>query len=172
MPPGPKNKPAPDGWLLMGRVSGVFGIRGEVRLFLYNRESTLFDEPRQVRLRLPDGSVQQVRLTSRPGAGKRVLGRIDGVSTPEAARALIGAELMVPESALPPLEEDTYYHHQLIGLPVYGASGRLLGTLQEIAKTGNVDLWVVRSDDEELYIPAVGDEIISVDIGDRVVVAD
>ena len=172
--PGPRSKSLPgvrDDELRYGKVNGVFGVRGEVRLFLYNRESDLLSAGREVVL-LHEGRRRIVRIKSRSGAGKRVLGRISGVSTPEAAHALIGAEILVPTSSLPALPEDTYYHHQLLGLPVHTESGELLGTIREIHSSGDVDLWLIKGAEAEIYLPAVGEEVISVTPGVGVVVSD
>ncbi|MFT4979611.1 MAG: 16S rRNA processing protein RimM [Myxococcota bacterium] len=158
--------------VILGRINGVFGIRGEVRLFLYNPLTDLLMGGADVVLRTEAGVRRKARLSSRPGAGKRVLGRIAGVTTPEAARALMGADIIYPKALLPELEEDTYYHHEIIGIPVETESGELLGTLQEIVTSGNVDLWVVRGHGTEAYIPAVGDEIVSVEPGVKIIVAD
>jgi len=157
--------------VVLGRVNGVFGIRGELRLFLHNPNSDLLAGGAQVILRTKQGR-KAVRLTSRPGAGKRILGQIEGINTPEAARALMGADILYPKSRLPDLEEDTYYHHELIGVPVRTESGEKLGQLREIISSGDVDLWVVRGPAGEAYIPAVGDEIISVSPGVEIVVTD
>ena len=59
----------------LGRVNGVFGVRGEVRLFLHNRETELFEGVGcNVTLVSPEGERQERLLKSRSGAGKRVLG--------------------------------------------------------------------------------------------------
>ncbi|MFT5685216.1 MAG: 16S rRNA processing protein RimM [Myxococcota bacterium] len=171
---GPKSKTLPgvrEDELHYGRINGVFGIQGEVRLFLYNRESDLLAENPEVTL-LHEGKRWMARIKSRSGAGKRVLGRVSGVTTPEAARALIGTEILIPTASLPSLPEGTYYHHQLLGLSVHTESGELLGTIKEIHTSGDVDLWLVHSRDAEIYIPAVGEEIISVQPGVGVVVSD
>lgn len=158
--------------VILGRVNGVFGIRGELRLFLYNPTSDLLVGGADVVLRTEDGTRTPVRLTSRPGAGKRILGRIKGVNNPEAARALMGADILYPKAGLPDLEEDVYYHHELIGVPVRTESGEKLGTLREIVSSGDVDLWVVRGPAGEAYIPAVGDEIVQVVPGVEIIVTD
>ena len=63
----------------LGRVSGVFGVSGELRLFLHNRESELFaGDGAVVTLVSPSGNRESHRLRSRHGAGKRILGRIEG----------------------------------------------------------------------------------------------
>ncbi|MEL6349988.1 MAG: ribosome maturation factor RimM [Myxococcota bacterium] len=169
--PKTKSNSPPDDVVILGRVNGVFGIRGEVRLFLYNPGSALLRKEQDVVLR-HDGATRTVRLKSRPGAGKRILGRIHGVTTPEQARALVGADILFKKADLPPLEEDTFYHHQILGLPVQTPSGELLGHLREIFSSGDVDIWLVRSRDQEFYIPAIEDEIIAVYPGELIVVSD
>lgn len=84
----------------------------------------------------------------------------------------MGADILYPKAQLPDLDEDTYYHHELIGLPVRTASGEQLGHIREIISSGDVDLWVVRAPGSEAYIPAVSDEIVSVTPGVEVVVVD
>ncbi|MEO0606366.1 MAG: hypothetical protein AAF211_33370, partial [Myxococcota bacterium] len=91
----------------LGYVSGVFGVRGEVKVFLYNPDSTLFDAPRTVRLVGPEGS-REVSLATRSGAGKRILGTIDGVTTPEQARALMDLRIIVSRDSLPDLDDNEY----------------------------------------------------------------
>jgi 16S rRNA processing protein RimM len=164
--------PEAGGEVVLGHINGVFGIRGEVRLFLHNPHSGLLVRGADVVLRTADQARHAVRISSRPGAGKRILGRITGVTTPEAARALMGADILYPKSQLPSLDDDTYYHHELLGLPVRTESGDQLGHIREIITSGDVDLWVVRAPGSEAYIPAVAAEIVSVDPGVEVIVVD
>lgn len=156
----------------LGYVSGVFGVRGEVRLYLYNPTSRLLWSTPEIVLVGPDGDRRTVSLAVRDGAGKRVLGRLGGVGNPESARGLIGHEMVLPKEALPAIEQDTFYHHQLLGLPVETESGETLGKLAAIHTTGEVDVWEVRGRTETHYIPAVHEEILQVQPGRRVVVAD
>lgn len=156
----------------LGYVSGVFGVRGEVRLYLYNPTSRLLRTADEIDLVGPQAGRRTVSLSVRDGAGKRILGRLGGVGDPEAARALIGHELVLPKSALPEVEADTFYHHQLLGLPVRTHAGETLGTLAAIHTTGEIDVWEVKGRTETLYIPAVHEEILQVRPGDCIVVAD
>ena len=154
-------------------ISGVFGIQGEVRLFLYNLDTELFDRPRRLTLACPpDGVRRDVRLTARAGTGKRVLGRIDGVGSANEAEALVGAELLVPRTALPALPDGEWYHADLLGAEVSTVSGRLLGTLTEIHSTGSVDVWEVHGAEGDWYVPALLELIVRVDPGVAVVVKD
>ena len=156
----------------LGYVSGVFGVRGEVRLYLYNPNSRLLWNMNEIVVVAPDGKRQTVSFRVRDGAGKRVLGRLGGVDSPEDARARIGWELVLPKDALPDVAAGTFYHHQLLGLPVVTAGGIELGKLAAIHSTGEVDVWEVRGRTETSYIPAVEEEILEVQPGARIVVSD
>lgn len=155
-----------------GTVTGVFGVRGEARVYLYNPASTLLKKRREVTLVAPSGERRVVSLSIRPGAGKRILGRIDGVSTPEAVEALVDWEICVPKSLLPPTQEGEWYHHELLGLPVRTESGEVLGKLAEIHATGEMDVWVVRSATEEHFVPVLLDLIARVVPGEEIVLTD
>lgn len=163
---------ARDGEVSLGYISGVFGVSGEVRLYLHNRESDLLSRPREVLLVLPDGQRSPVRLHTRSGAGGRVLAEIEGVSTPEAAAKLVNAEILIPRAELPRLGPDTWYQADLLGLPVYDASGRLIGTLSEIHGAGGTDVWLIQGPAGETYIPALKANLVAVRPGDRIIVTD
>jgi 16S rRNA processing protein RimM len=156
----------------LGYVSGVFGVRGEVRLYLYNPASGLLRTVKEIVLVGPQAGRRTVSLSVRDGAGKRVLGRLGGVRDPEAARGLIGHELVLPKAELPTVQDGTFYHHQLLGLPVRTAGGDMVGKLAAIHTTGEVDVWEVKGRTETHFIPAVREEILEVRPGDCIVVAD
>ncbi len=158
--------------LCLGYVSGVFGRNGETRVFLFNPGSDLFDAPRAVVLAGPEGERRETTLRIRPGAGRRLLGRLAGVNTPDGARSLIGWELIIPKASLPDPGEDTWYHHELLGLPVQTESGQELGRLVQIHDSGTVDCWVVRSPQGEVTLPALRELICRVERGVGITVTD
>lgn len=158
--------------LILGHIAGVFGVTGEVRLFLLNPASDLFDVPREVTLAHPDSGRRVVTLEARPGAGKRVIGRVQGVTTAEEAATLVGAEMLIERAQLPDPGADTWYHTDLLHVPVRTASGEELGTLDEIHTGPSVDVWVVNGPLGERYIPAFKSNIVRVVPGVEVVVTD
>jgi len=161
------------GEVRLGHISGVFGRKGEVRLFLYNPDSDLFgDDGAEVTLVTAAGDRSTVVLRSRPGAGKRILGLIPGVTGADAARGLMGCEIVMQEACLPQTELDEYYHHQLIGLPVRGESGVEMGRLTSIQEGPDVDIWIVSGPEGQAMIPAVRDVVLAVDLKEGITVVD
>jgi 16S rRNA processing protein RimM len=151
---------------------GVFGLQGELRLFLYNPDTELFHEPSPAWLVYEDGEREEIVLSIRAGAGRRILGAVEGVESPEEAEALVGAELVLPARELPPAEEGSWYHRDLLGLPVRTQSGVELGRLAEIYGDGEHDTWLVRQGRQERFIPAEKGVIIAVELGQYIIVAD
>ena len=156
----------------LGYVNGVFGLRGDVRLFLYNPDSELIGMGFEVVLVSPDGQRSVRAVEIRPGSGRRILARIDGVETPESAAAMKGYELVLPEDELPQEADGEWYHRDLLGTPVATESGEALGTLREIVSGPGLDTWVIRGEQGEVWVHARGSDLVEVRPGDLVVVVD
>lgn len=146
----------------LGYVSGVFGVRGEVRLFLFNPASYLLQGEHQVVLRGPSGD-RTARLRVRPGAGKRLLGRIDGVDDRDTAASLMQFRVVVDRSALPALEDDEFYVWQLRGARVE-VDGERVGTVTEVHRSGPIDLFELDlGRGEPVFVPALSEMVHSMD---------
>ena len=156
----------------LGRVLSSFGVRGELRLFLYNRDTDLFHTPIELDLVSPDGRRETRILRVRPGAGKRIIGRFEGIESKDDADGYEDWELRLPVAKLPALDEDVFYHHELIGMNVETKSGRHLGRIAEVHQAKGVDCWVIRDGAEECYLAATQENVLEVRKGDRVLVAE
>jgi 16S rRNA processing protein RimM len=96
-----------------------------------------------------------------------ILLKLEGIVTRDDALALRGGLVMVPESALPPLAEGTYYWYQLIGLTVKEqGSERVLGQVVHILRTGAAHdvLEICRPGRKNLLIPALKSVVQGVDL--------
>lgn len=150
--------------LELGYVAGVFGVRGEVRLHLHNRETPLLERPLDVHL-AHGGRRWTAKLTTRPGAGGKVIGRIAGVTDRNAAEALKGATFSVPAALLPPLEEGEYYLREVVGMQVHEA-GQKVGEVIAVHATGPVEVFEL---DGDRYLPSTADRLLSIDREARVI---
>ncbi|MEM6930420.1 MAG: ribosome maturation factor RimM, partial [Myxococcota bacterium] len=131
--------------------------------FLYNPDSTLFDTPHTVRLVGPDGA-REVSITTRSGAGKRILGTIDGVTTPEQARALMDLRIVVPRDSLPGLDDDEYYDWQLEGAEVF-VDGEPRGRLLRVHHPGEVDVFEIDTGTAEpTFVPSTAEFVLDINV--------
>jgi 16S rRNA processing protein RimM len=157
--------------VVLGRISGVFGVKGWVRVFSYT-------DPREALLDYEScllgekGKWRMARVAEGQRHGKTVVVRIDGYDDRDQAATLIGTEIGVPRDELPDTEEGHYYWSDLEGLRVVRGDGAELGKLEYMLETGAHDVMVIKGETERL-IPFVRDEVvIDVDLAEGVITVD
>ena len=149
--------------VILGRVSGVYGVSGWVKLYSYTDPRTAIFDYRECLLKSP-GGVTPVRIGAGKMHGKGLVACFEGTSDRDAAAALIDAELAVPRQALPELGEGHFYWADLQGLEVLHKDGSTLGTVDYMLETGANDVIVVRGK-KEILIPYLwGSVVLDVDI--------
>ncbi len=155
----------------MGRIVGLFGVRGWVKVFSYTdpREAVLDYESW---LLGEKGQWQPAELASGQRHGKAVIAQIVGVDDREQAAELVGKEIAVPRDALPETEDGQYYWMDLVGLRVIHRDGTELGKVRYMLATGANDVMVVAGEQERL-IPFIRDKVvISVDTAEKIINVD
>ncbi len=104
--------------------------------------------------------------------GKHLVIEFEEITDMDAAREVVGYELLLPEDRLPAAREGEYYHYQLLGLSVKTLQGRVVGAVKGIIETPANDVYVLEHEGREILIPAVEDVILEVDIGGGVMIID
>ncbi len=157
-------------WIELGKISGVFGVRGWVKVYSFTRERDDILEYGSWYLRKGgdwrEYTVEQGQLHS-----GTVIARLSGCESRETAFELIGARIAVPASRLKPAVIDEYYWRDLVGLDVVNLQGRLLGQIGSMMETGANDVMVVTGDRERL-IPFVRETVLSVELSAGIVNVD
>lgn len=136
--------------ILVGRIHGAFGVRGEVKL-----ESLTEPPGNLVRyqpwiLRDAVGREREVSGAKARVGCKGLIGTLPGIEDRDAADALRGAELFVPRSALPPPKDGEFYWIDLEGLRVENLDGVDFGRAAFVFSNGANDVLVVRGDRERM----------------------
>ncbi len=140
---------APDRKIAVGRVAGVFGVGGWVKVYSYTRprEAILSYNPWQ--LWVGDAwSARELIEGRRQGSG--IVARVAGCEDRDAAARLVGAEIAIAAAQLPPAAEHEYYWAELEGLRVVNLAGQELGRVSHLFETGANDVLVVQGERERL----------------------
>jgi len=152
-----------DPYVTVGRISGVFGLRGWVKVFSDTdpRDHIVQFDPWYVRI---GGQWREMRVADGHAQGKGVVALLAGIDDRDAASALVGADIAVRRDQLPVLAQGEYYWSDLIGLKVETVDGVALGTVDRLMETGANDVLVVKGERERLipYLP--GQVITEVDL--------
>lgn len=163
--------------LVVGRVVKAHGVGGEIVVDVRT------DDPRRrfvsgaaLRTRARDKSECTYVIDSVREHGGRLLMRLDGVASRDAADALRGSLFLVDTADLPPIEEpDEFYDHQLEGLRVRTVAGLDVGTVREVLHTGAGELLAIRptdGDKPEVLVPFVSAIVTAVSLADDLIEID
>jgi 16S rRNA processing protein RimM len=151
--------------VVIGEITRAHGLHGEMRVtpltdrperFADVTECVLWDQARDTR--------EQRRVTGTRRQGAAVLLSLAGCSTVEAASALVGRLVALPETEALPLEPGQFYPWQLEGCRVLTEDGREVGRVTRIEQSAAQDLWVVSDGSRERLIPAVAEIVLDVDV--------
>ncbi|MBK1719119.1 ribosome maturation factor RimM [Thiocystis violacea] len=144
----------------LGRISGVHGVKGWVKIFSDTdpREGILRYAPWLVG---PDAHPRRIVEGRRHGKG--VIARFEGCEDRDQAALLIGQEIAVRRSQLPPPRPDEFYWFDLEGLAVVNEQEIDFGRVGHLFSTGANDVLVIQGDRERLVPFVWGDVIKDVD---------
>lgn len=124
-------------YLLVARVSGAHGVRGDLRLSTFTQDPLAIVDYRD--LVRADGSAALTVLSARIAKGG-IIARCRGIETKEQADGLRGLALHIPRSALPAPDEDEFYLADLIGLSAVTPEGRKIGRIKSVQDFGAGDI--------------------------------
>ena len=169
-----------DQLLVVGKITGVYGIKGWVKIHPYT-------EPQENFLGFGNwllqrrGALEPIEFDAGRRQGRGLVAHIAGVDDRTLAESYKGLEVAVSGDSLPQLEEGDYYWSQLQGLQVWCQAGEdkvLLGSVDYLIETGANDVLVVKPtdesiDDRERLIPYLPDDTVTrVDLEEAVIEVD
>ena len=160
----------------LGRVAGVFGVRGWIKVTSYTRPVENLLDYRSWWIAKAAGFEAKV-VEARLHGGGIVALLADAASLPiedrDRAASLIGSEIQVERSAMPEPPPGQFYWADLEGLEVRNEQGVSLGVIEAMTSNGAQDVMMVKDGETERLIPFVRDVIVkSVDMTQKLVVAD
>ena len=128
----------PNEQILIGKIVGAHGLRGEVRIQTYTAKP----------LDLRDMDVHGAKIISVKMSAPNstvVIAKVDGVNDRNSAEALRNTDLFVYRSSLPAPGDNEYYIADLIGMEVSVASGKKLGKVSDVHNFGAGDVLELES---------------------------
>lgn len=145
--------------ILVGRIHGAFGVRGEVKLESLTEPAGNLLRYQPWILRDALGRERDIVGARARSSGKGLIGTLPGVDDRDIAEALRGAELYVPRSALPPPREGEFYWIDLEGMRVENLEGVPFGVVDRVFPNGANDVLVAKGDRERM-IPWVRPDFV------------
>jgi len=163
-----KEESAEPRFLVVGHVRAPHGVRGELRITILTDFPERFQEQAELWMGSPPRLVvvQRARIQ---GDVARV--KLLGFDDRDSVEGFRGSAVLVPLEQAMPLPDDTYYIHEVVGLEVWTDEGERLGVVSDVLSLPANDIYVVAADEKEIWLPAIEDVVLNIDIhGGRMVV--
>ncbi|MGZ8153353.1 MAG: ribosome maturation factor RimM [Methylovulum sp.] len=157
--------------LNIGKISGVFGVKGWVKVFSFTdtREDILGYSPWLLK---KAGETRLIKVLGGSLQGKAIIAQLDGVNDRNEAEALVGWDIFIPKEQLPALADGEYYWSDLIGLSVETTHGVPLGKVDGLMETRANDVLIVKGEKERAIPFLQGQTIINIDLEKGNIVVD
>lgn len=139
-------------WVALAEVARPHGIRGELRLRVYNQDSDVLLALDEVLVRLASGEEHEVSIDGARRADKAILLRLHSVGDRNRAEELRGAKICVRRSDFPPLGDGEFYACDVEGAEVL-LGDEVLGTVREFLNYPTVDAFLVEGPRGAFEVP-------------------
>ncbi|MEL6530682.1 MAG: ribosome maturation factor RimM [Pseudomonadota bacterium] len=140
------NASAKPGLVELAAITGAHGVGGEVRLKLFGEGVEALSQYTSFN----DGALTLTKIRSDNKGG--AVARFEQSTNRNEAEKLRGTVLTVSREALPDLDDEEYYHADLIGLVVETDMGEAIGSVIAVQNYGATDVIEI----EKNPVPAKG----------------
>jgi 16S rRNA processing protein RimM len=159
--------------IALGIIRKAHGVRGEASVEAWSDSPDRFTGLSAVTLVSPDESqtreavIESVRIH----AG-RALVKFAGINAPEDVRPLQNWTVEVPLTDARPLEADEYFLHDLVGLTLVDAEGRVRGVVAGTEEGGGGVLLNVERDGHRFDVPFAAGIVTNIDLAAKRALVD
>lgn len=153
-------------YLEVGQIVNTYGINGFVKVVPFTDDLKRFEKLKYIYI-VHKNSMEKVTIEQVAYAKSNVLLKLREYPDINSVETLKGSFIKIDRQDAVKLPEDSYFIVDLIGIEVYREDGEKLGTLTEIFPTGSNDVYVVKTPEKEILLPAIASVIKKVDIPNK-----
>lgn len=154
-------------FLKIGQIVNTHGIKGEVKIYPYTDN---IENMRKLKKIYLDPELKLEYLVNGTKTVKNMLVfKLEGIDTIEQTENLIQKYVYISKEKIK--ESNTYYVEDLIGLEVFTmdsldeiSKATYFGELVYVYNTGANDIYEVKTETEVVYLPAIKDIILKIDL--------
>lgn len=159
-----------DTLILMAEITGVHGIKGDVKLRLFGEDVKLLLKHDM----LDDKGNVVCKITTVRGSEGSAVAGIAGLADRTQAEKWRGKKFYLPRSILPKIKKkNTFYHVDLIGLEARHVDGTMLGAVIGVANYGAGDLLDIKpAKGNSFFVPFRDEYVPDVDLDGGFIIID
>jgi len=145
----------------IGKIVNVHGIKGEVKIYPYTDNVELFSNLQYLIFNNKQNKIKTTRIHK-----NMALVLFENINNRNEAEKLINIPVFINRKDATPLKEGAHYIQDLIGCIIY-ENNNILGEMVDIIKTGSNDVYVVKTEKNDILIPALKSVVKKIDIDNK-----
>ncbi|MBY8962906.1 16S rRNA processing protein RimM [Flavobacterium sp. D11R37] len=147
----------------LGKIAKKFSYKGEVLAWLDTDEPGLYEDLESVFVEINKHLVPFFIVTSSLHKNDFLRIRFEDINSEEDADGIMGCGLYLPLSALPKLEGNRFYFHEIIGFTAEDQRLGDIGVITGVNDNSAQALFEIKKGDTEILVPMIDDFIVKVD---------
>ena len=152
----------------VGSLVKHHGLRGELKVFLYNEDSKTLVKGLPIWIE-NDDNFTSYNLENVRGSKNNLIIKFEEINSREKSQFLLKKEIYVSRNDFPDLDEG-FYLNDIIGFKIMGEDNQNYGYLKDIlVLTGN-EILVVDYDGKEILVPNVENFVKLFDFDEKIII--
>lgn len=146
----------------LGKIAKKFSFKGEVLIFLDTDEPEMYENLESVFVAFSENLVPFFIESAQIHRNHFLRTQFEDVTSEEDADRLIGCEVYLPLTALPKLEGNKFYYHEVIGFNAIDKRLGNFGKITTISDNGIQALFEIEKDGKLILVPLIDTFILEV----------
>ena len=151
----------------LGSITKKHGFKGEVIFHLDTDRPEAYQNLESVLIDI-NGELVPFFIEKSLLQGNKLRVQLEGITHEDQTPHLIGRELFLPLSFLPPLEDSQFYFHEIIGFTAQDEKLGVLGQITDVLDQSVQSLFVIQNSDKEILVPAIDPFIVKIDKAQKI----
>ncbi len=148
-------------FLRVGQITNTHGVRGEVKVLPLTDDMRRFDDLEYVYIKGKKVNIENVKYLK-----DKVILKLEGVDSMNDAEKLKPTYIEIKREQAVELPEDTYFITDLLECTVLDTNNFVYGTIKEVIKTPNNDVYWVRGK-KEILVPVLRHIVLDINIEEK-----
>ena len=151
----------------LGKIVKPFSFKGEVLIKLDTDEPESYEKIDAVFIEIKDNLIPFFVEQSKLHKSDLLRVKFEDIDNEDDVNPVLKCDLYLPLTALPKLDDDQFYFHEVIGFDVVDSIKGQIGTIKYINDNTAQTLIVIEYENKEVLIPMNDDIIDSVNKSDK-----
>jgi 16S rRNA processing protein RimM len=154
----------------LGKIAKKFSFKGEVLIYLDTDEPEIYEEMESIFVEFGKNLVPFFIENSSLHKNDFLKVKFEDVDTEQQADEIIGSAVYLPLSALPKLEGNKFYYHEVIGFDIEDQRLGVFGKITSINDSSAQPLFEVVNGTVEILVPMIDQFLVKIDRENKKVV--